>query len=127
MDKFCFILIFLAWTGCSTDNVANWQVGKFYYKDEPYEYEIQRFSNYQIESIVGEGFMVKFDLEWLNDSMYILSFDSILANPKNLLLPSDIHKLKKTCTIISESDTSYVERTRTNLNPNIHFTQIRSR
>jgi len=127
MNKFCLLILFFTWTSCTSDNEVNWHVGEFYYKDEPYDYEIQRFSNYQIESIVGEGLVVKFDLDWLNDTMYIISFDSILANPQNLPLPSDIHKLKKTCTMLLKSDTSYIERTQTNLNSRIHYTQIRAK
>jgi hypothetical protein len=85
---------------------------------------IHRTSAYQEEFLLQEGLLVRFSINWENDSVYVMHFDSILSNPNQTELAFDINQIQKTCTMTEVTSHSYVERSVNNLNDIIDYTQI---
>ncbi|MDC0579250.1 hypothetical protein OAP11_00645 [Bacteroidia bacterium] len=124
--------IFMA-SGCSDEkqkeNVSSnpfesWYTGNFRYIDTPYAYYIYRTRTFQDEYEIHEKYKVRFDIDWQNDSTYVLTFDSILANPNSIIFPSEIKNFKKTCVITQLADSSYLEKAVSSLKMGSHFTRI---
>jgi hypothetical protein len=133
--KFYWILFILLLSACNQvdekqgdnsnlESFREWRVGNFHYSDGAFKYLIHRTSAYQEEFLLQEGLLVRFSINWENDSVYVMHFDSILSNPNQTELAFDINQIQKTCTMTEVNSHSYVERSVNNLNDIIDYTQI---
>ena len=133
--KFYWILFILLLSACNQvdekqgdnsnlESFREWRVGNFHYSDGEFKYLIHRTSAYQEEFLLQEGLLVRFSINWENDSVYVMHFDSILSNPNQTELAFDINQIQKTCTMTEVTSHSYVERSVNNLNDIIDYTQI---
>ncbi|MBT8327882.1 MAG: hypothetical protein KJP21_09170 [Bacteroidia bacterium] len=125
---FSFLLVLASCSNEPNEEVnanAIWQTGKFYYTDSLFgKFLIKRYDSIQLEYLKMHQLEVQFRMNWLNDSMYELTFDQVNNNPKEISLPHDLDSLVKTCTITEISDTSYVEKATSNLNDEIILTTV---
>jgi hypothetical protein len=106
------------------ENYREWRVGNFHYSHDPYKFLIHRTSEFQEEFLLQEGLLVRFKIDWKNDSVYVVKFDSILSNPNQTELAFDFSQIQKTCTMTEVTSSSYLERSVTNLNDIINYTRI---
>lgn len=106
------------------ENYREWRVGNFHYSHDPYKFLIHRTSEFQEEFLLQEGLLVRFKIDWKNDSVYVVKFDSILSNPNQTELAFDFSQIQKTCTMTEVTSLSYLERSVTNLNDITNYTRI---
>lgn len=106
------------------ENYREWRVGNFHYSHDPYKFLIHRTSEFQEEFLLQEGLLVRFKIDWKNDSVYVVKFDSILSNPNQTELAFDFSQIQKTCTMTEVTSSSYLERSVTNLNDITNYTRI---
>ena len=110
------------------DSYQSWHTGKSYYKQQPFGvFLVNRQEEYQEEFIRNSGMVVKFDIQWLNDSMYEMRYDTTTQNPQNLELPEDFNSMIRTCKMTHVSDTAYVELAITNQSSDTIYTSYRRR
>ena len=127
-----FLLLFFACNQVDDSNKDNresknfreWRVGNFHYSHDPYKFLIHRTSEFQEEFLLQEGLLVRFKIDWKNDSVYVVKFDSILSNPNQTELAFDFSQIQKTCTMTEVTSSSYLERSVTNLNDITNYTRI---
>ena len=106
------------------ENYREWQVGNFHYSHDPYKFLIHRTPEFQEEFLLQEGLLVRFKIDWKNDSVYVVKFDSILSNPNQTELAFDFSQIQKTCIMTEVTSSSYLERSVTNLNDITNYTRI---
>jgi hypothetical protein len=110
------------------DRLSLWKKGDFYYMDEMFgKFEVERTDSFQVEKIISNGMEVVFEINWLNDSMYNLTYHGLNKNPHGISLPHDMDSLIKTCTITELTDTSYNEKATSNLNKSVNYTLMQLR
>ena len=105
-------------------NLREWRVGNFHYSQDSNKFLIHRTSEFQEEFLLQEGLLVRFKIDWENDSIYVVTFDSILSNPNRTELAFDFQQIQKTCTITEVTSSSYIERSVSNLNDITNYTRI---
>ena len=105
-------------------NFREWRVGNFHYSHDSNKFLIHRTSEFQEEFLLQEGLLVRFKIDWENDSIYVVTFDSILSNPNRTELAFDFQQIQKTCTITEVTSSSYIERSVSNLNDITNYTRI---
>ena len=127
MSKTVFSMLLLlgaCTTDNSQDNFERWRVGEFQYSEKNYgDFIIDRQDSFQIEYLSSYDMVVRFKINWLSDSIYSLSYDTILKNPSNVSL-DHIQGLIKTCTITSVNDNSYIEISTSNLSEDTNYTAM---
>lgn len=106
------------------ENYREWSVGNFHYSHDSYKFLIHRTPEFQEEFLLQEGLLVRFKIDWKNDSVYVVKFDSILSNPNQTELAFDFSQIQKTCTMTEVTSLSYLERSVTNLNDITNYTRI---
>lgn len=104
--------------------LKEWRIGNFHYSQDSYKFLIHRTPEFQEEFLLQEGLLVRFKIDWKNDSVYVVKFDSILSNPNQTELAFDISQVQKTCTMTEVTSSSYLERSVTNLNDLTNYTRI---
>jgi hypothetical protein len=134
-----YILPLMAWScasGPTPEEVAaqqaklevyrSWHTSQFYYKEIPFGvFLVNRYDTFQEEFIRSNGVLVEFSLNWLNDSIYEMRYDTIKENPNGILLPDELKSMVRICKMIAVSDTSYIEQAVSNLNPDTIYTKYR--
>lgn len=106
------------------EQFQEWKVGNFHYSEGSFKYLIHRTTDYQEEFILQDGLLVRFKINWENDSVYTMKFDSILSNPNQTQLAFDITQIQKKCTMTKVTAHSYIERSENNLNDLVGLTRI---
>lgn len=102
-----------------------WHVGKFYYREKPTgTFLINRTDSIQEEFIKSTGMIVEFDIHWISDSSYTLSYNHISENPNQGVIADGIDSLVKTCSITRMTDWHYVEEATSNLSDDTIRTRI---
>jgi hypothetical protein len=108
------------------DAYRSWHSSQFYYKERPFGvFLVNRYDTFQEEFIRSNGVLVEFSLNWLNDSIYEMRYDTIKENPNGILLPDELKSMVRICKMIAVSDTSYIEQAVSNLNPDTIYTKYR--
>jgi len=104
----------------------SWHTSQFYYKERPFGvFLVNRNDTFQEEFIRSNGMLVEFSLNWLNDSMYEMRYDTIKENPKGILLPDELKSMIRICKMTAVNDTSYIEQAVSNLTLNTVYTKYR--
>ena len=128
--KFYWVLFFIFLFTCNQVDNQNqeqfqeWKVGNFHYSEGSFKYLIHRTTDYQEEFLLQDGLLVRFKINWENDSVYTMKFDSILSNPNQTQLAFDITQIQKKCTMTNVTAHSYIERSENNLNDLVGLTRI---
>tara|TARA_B110000902_G_scaffold49187_1_gene56075 strand:- start:160 stop:624 length:465 start_codon:yes stop_codon:yes gene_type:complete len=134
-----YILPLMAWScasGPTPEEVAaqqaklevyrSWHTSQFYYKERPFGvFLVNRNDTFQEEFIRSNGMLVEFSLNWLNDSMYEMRYDTIKENPKGILLPDELKSMIRICKMTAVNDTSYIEQAVSNLTSDTVYTKYR--
>jgi hypothetical protein len=108
------------------DAYRSWHSSQFYYKERPFGvFLVNRNDTFQEEFIRSNGMLVEFSLNWLNDSMYEMRYDTIKENPKGISLPDELKSMVRICKMTEVNDTSYIEQAVSNLNSDIVYTTYR--
>lgn len=104
----------------------SWHTSQFYYKERPFGvFLVNRNDTFQEEFIRSNGMLVEFSLNWLNDSMYEMRYDTIKENPKGILLPDELKSMIRICKMTAVNDTSYIEQAVSNLTSDTVYTKYR--
>ena len=143
MYKYLFIFFGIFTVACSSENSQKeaaskplsteeavlyqaWRTGQFYYNVKPFGlFLVNRYDTLQEEFIRDNGMLTEFDIAWMNDSTYTLSFHQVTSNPAEITLPEGIDTLVRTCTMTQVSDTVYVEKAYSNMSNSYIYTQYR--
>ena len=108
------------------DAYRSWHSSQFYYKERPFGvFLVNRNDTFQEEFIRSNGMLVEFSLNWLNDSMYEMRYDTIKENPQDISLPVDLKQMIRVCKMTAVNDTSYIEQAVSNLNSDTVYTTYR--
>ncbi len=105
------------------ERYKTWHKGEFYYQVQNFgKFSVSRTQTHQTEFIDLHKMEIRFNIKWVNDSIYLLTYDTITQNPAGISLPGDIGELVKTCTITALTDSSYIEKATSNLNKATNYT-----
>jgi hypothetical protein len=134
-----YILPLMAWScasGPTPEEIAvqqaklevyrSWHTSQFYYKERPFGvFLVNRNDTFQEEFIRSNGMLVEFSLNWLNDSMYEMRYDTIRENPQDISLPVDLKQMIRVCKMTEVNDTSYIEQAVSNLTSDTVYTKYK--